>query len=488
MRRRSLLAALASCVAALVLPACAAAGRPLVRNERTGAIDWTPCGKIECGTLSVPLDYAHPRGRRITLALGRLPAAHQSIGALFVNPGGPGGSGVDLVRDAAAEFPAEILASFDVVSWDPRGLAGTPAVRCLGDLDPFYAVNRDSTGPAQVAENVAVSRAFVESCRKYSAPLLPYMSTAASVRDLDSIRAAIGVPKISYLGFSYGTLIGAMYADTFPQHVRAMVLDGAVDPARSYAETTIEQAQGFDDDLEAFFDHCRSDAKCAFARGGDPAAAYDDLARTIAAEPVPATVDGEPRTLGPGEFAIGVASALYAGPDGYDTLAAALAQAGSGIGSKLLALSDDYTGRTRGANYSNETAAFYATSCIDGPSPTSVAAVRALADRAARAAPYFGASNVWLGLPCTFWPAPVVGEVAPIRAPHAPPLVVVGTTKDPATPYPWAESLAAEMRSARLLTLEGTGHTAYGRNDCIDANVDGYLLRLVMPAEGTTCG
>jgi len=487
MGRRPLSAVLVAAV--LAAGACSgSSGSVVLRHERTGTIEWAPCDRVECGTLSVPLDFTRPDGPHITLALARLPARGKPIGVLFTNPGGPGGSGVDFLRDADEQFPAEIRNSFDLVSWDPRGLGPDAPVRCLDDLDPFFAVDHDPRTPAARAENVSAAHAFVDACRQKSGRLLAYMSTAATVRDLDAIRGAMGEDKISYVGFSYGTLIGAVYADMFPRRVRAMVLDGVVDPARSYADTTLQQAEGFDAALRAFFADCRADSACAFARGGDPAAAYDDLAGQIAAESEPATVDGEHRTLGPGELDIGVASALYAGTDGYDDLAAALAQAAGGNGSRMLALADQYTGRSTGGKYSNETAAFYATSCVDSPAPRSVAAVQQLAARAVRAAPRFGASTAWLGLPCTFWPVSAEGKAAPIHAPGAPPIVLVGTTGDPATPYAWAQGLASELRSGRLLTVEATSHTSYGRGrDCVDGTVDRYLLELAVPAPGTRC-
>lgn len=470
--------------------ACGGGGGATValRNERTGTIDWSPCDKVECGSLSVPLDFTRPDGPHITLALARRPAAHTPIGVLFTNPGGPGASGVDFLREADEVFPSEILDTFDIVSWDPRGVGASSPVQCTDDLDSFYAVNHDPTSPAVVAQNVTAAHAFVDACKQKSARVLPYVSTAATVRDLDAVRAAMGAAQINYVGFSYGTLIGSMYADMFPTHVRAMVLDGVVDPARSYAIATIDQAKSFDDDLTAFFEHCSSDAKCAFARGGDPATAFDDLERQVDGETVPGTVSGETRTLGPGELDIGTAGALYAGADGYDTLASALSSLARGDASEVLALSDAYTGRTKGGKYSNETAAFYATGCLDAPAPATVSAVQQLATQAATAAPHFGASTVWLGLACTFWPVRAEGKVAPIHAPGAPPIVVLGTTHDPATPYAWAQSLASELQSGRLLTADGTSHTSYGHgNDCVDGAVDHYLLKLTVPSVGARC-
>jgi pimeloyl-ACP methyl ester carboxylesterase len=476
-------------VVAVVAGACGGGGPVVLRNERTGTVEWKRCATLECASLSVPLDYARPTGPHITLALARLPAAGTSRGVLFTNPGGPGASGIDLLRGAGDVFPAEIRNSFDLVSWDPRGVGASTPVSCADNLDAFFAVNRDPRTAAEVAQNVDATRSFVDACKRNSGNLLPYVSTAATVRDLDSIRAAIGAQQINYVGFSYGTFIGELYAEQFPKRVRAMVLDGVVDPARSFAQATLDQAKGFGDDLDAFFRHCRADDSCAFAHGADPAAAYDDLAATIAAESIPATVDGEHRTLGRGEFDLGVASALYAGADGYKRLADALAQAGRGTGDALLALSDAYTGRQARGKYSNETAVFYATGCLDGPAPPTVAAVQRLAAQAAKVAPRLGPSSVWLGLPCTLWPVPAPGKVAPIRAAGAPPILVIGTTHDPATPYIWAESLARELASGVLLTSNSASHTSYGHGDqCVDGNTDRYLLELRVPPAGTRCG
>jgi len=269
--------------------------------------------------------------------------------------------------------------------------------------------------------------------------------------------------------------------------VRAMVLDGAVDPALSYTDTVVQQAAGFERELQGFFSACRDDPDCGFATGGDPERAFDSLARDVDAEPQYAKVHGERRILGPGEFEIGAASVLYAGHSGYDSFSDALAQTASGLGNKMLAFSDEYTGRLTGGKYTNQTAALYAIGCLDAPSPRTVAGVEAVASRATREAPHFGASTTWLGLPCTFWPVRAAEKVAPIRAQGAPPILVVGTRGDPATPYAWAKSLAQQLESGRLLTYDGDGHTAYGSSDCIGGAVNNYLLKRAEPATGTRC-
>jgi pimeloyl-ACP methyl ester carboxylesterase len=482
-------AVVAICTAALTA-GCSATGTKTLRVEHTGAITWTPCrnGAVQCATLEVPLDVAHPDGERISLALARRPASGKRIGVLLTNPGGPGASGIQFLEDAAGVFRPEILRRFDIVSWDPRGVGSSAPIRCLDNLDAFYAVDRTPENAEAVARNVAVAREFVASCKQRSGHELGDVSTSAGVRDMDAIRAAIGEARISYMGFSYGTFLGARYADAYPQHVRTMVLDGAVDPSLSYAAGTIAQARGFEELLAAFFAWCRQDPRCGFARGGDPADAFDRLERVVAAEPTPGTVNGEERTLGPGEFDIAVATGLYAGRAGFPVLADALVDTARGSGDQMLVLADEYTERQPGGKYSNLTAAFYATSCVDGPSARTVADVQRLADRAARVAPHFGAPSAWLGLPCTFWPVPPRDKPAAVHAEGAPPLLVVGTTHDPATPYAWAQSLAAQLRTGHLLTFEGDGHTAYARgSSCIDDAVDDYLLAGTVPAEGTRC-
>jgi pimeloyl-ACP methyl ester carboxylesterase len=491
MKRRATSGAVALAVLLVtVATACTSGNGPTVapKEERTGSIDWQPCDSVQCATLSVPLDRAHPDGRHISLALARRPASGKRIGVLFTNPGGPGASGISLVRAASSVFPARIRDAFDIVSWDPRGVGASTPVLCGDDLDSFYAVDRSPDTAAEIAQNVAAARAFVDACVQHSRALLPFVSTDASVADLDAIRTAMGEDTISYIGFSYGSYLGALYAAKYPSHLRAMVLDGAIDPSISYSQTTVQQSQSFDDDLGDFLEHCRSDG-CGFATGGNPRAAYDSLSKLIDAEPEPATVAGEARTLGPGEFDLGVASALYGGQADWEALGAALAQASSGDGSKLLEFADQYTQRAQGGTYSNETAANYATACLDAPSPRTVKGVEQVATTAARAAPHFGASTAWLGLPCTFWPVPAQHPARAVHAPRAPPILVVGALHDPATPYVWAEGLARQLKTGHLLTAAGESHTSYGRGDaCVDVAVNNYLLDLTVPAAGTRCG
>jgi pimeloyl-ACP methyl ester carboxylesterase len=473
---------------AVIAAGCTSSGTVRLRAERTGLVEWEPCGDVQCASLTVPLDASDPGAGTVTLALARLPAAGRRIGVLFTNPGGPGGSGVAFLRSASSVFGRAILEGFDLVSWDPRGTGGSSPVRCDERLDAFYAADRSPDSAAERDGTVAVTRRFVDACRRNSGALLEHVGTAASVRDMDAIRAAMGEESLSFIGFSYGSYLGARYADAHPNRVHAMVLDGAIDPTLSFGDATVQQAAGFERALERFLDWCRRDAACGFARGGDPRAAFADLARAVDDEPLPGEIDGEARTLGPGEFDIGVASALYGGSQAYPELAAAIVQAAQGLGDRMLRLADTYTDRRPGGRYSSETAALYAVGCLDSAAPRGIAEVEALAARAAQVAPTFGASSVWLGLPCTLWPVSAQGDARRIRADGAPPILVVGTTHDPATPYSWAEALARGLGRGRLLTFDGDGHTAYGRgSECVDRAVERYLLTGDLPPEGTRC-
>jgi pimeloyl-ACP methyl ester carboxylesterase len=474
----------------LVGSGCGSSASTSVGGGRTGTITWRPCrnASVQCATLSVPLDHDAPQGAQISLALVRRPAAKKSQGILLANPGGPGASGVAFLDDVAAVFGPSILARFDVVSWDPRGVGASEPVECLDDLDAFYAVDRTPDDAAEVKRNVDVAQRFAAACARRSGRLLDHVATADTVRDMDAIRNAMAVDTVHYVGFSYGTLIGAQYAAQFPRHVGRFVLDGAIDPSLSSSDAALAQAESFEALLNAFFAWCVGDPACGFARGGDPAAAFDSLARAVAAEPTPATVQGEARTLAAGEFDLGVARALYLGRAGYEVLAKALAETGRGRGDSLLALADAYTERERGGEYSNLTAAFYATTCVDEPGPATVVDVRRLADRVRKVAPRMGPAAVWLGLPCTFWAARPRGSAHPLHAAAAAPILVVGTTHDPATPYAWARALTSQLGNARLLTFDGDGHLAYGRgNRCIDGAVERYLRHGELPADDTRC-
>jgi pimeloyl-ACP methyl ester carboxylesterase len=489
MHRPRALALLVAIAALVELPAAAAAGAA-TRPSASSTLHWTSCeGTFQCAPLRVPLDDSQPTGRTISLALVRLPASGpgKRLGSLLVNPGGPGVSGVQFVEEAATTLPAAIRARFDIVGWDPRGVGGSAPVSCTSNLDSYYNLDFAPQTDAQRQALDAGVQALVNECQAKNAAELPYLSSERTAGDMDRIRAALGDPKLTYLGFSYGTYLGSLYADRFPTHIRAMVLDGSVDSALSAAEVQIQQAVGFEQDLDMFLQSCSTDTTCAFYNGGNAGAAYDQLRARLDDRTIPAAGAGTRRRLDGTEFDLGVEDLLYDGQTNWPTLGESLEETANGDGSQLLMSSDQFTGRSPNGTYDQSLEAFLAIGCLDGPDVGGLAGLRAIAAQAAQAAPRLGASVVNNSLGCAVWPVPV--QAAPIpHAVGAPPIVVVGNTNDPATPYAWAQGLAHELSSAVLLTVNSDQHTAYvSGNGCVNAAVNRYLLSLTPPAAGTHC-
>jgi len=430
-------------------------------------LDWKPCGgSMECATLNVPLDAINPVGSpTIKIALVRLPASGpgRRIGSLLVNPGGPGASGASFVRDnATALFSVDLRARFDIVGFDPRGVGESTPIECVDDAT-LDRLNANDPTPDDAAERQALidgAREFAAACQRRSGELLPFMSTEQAARDMERIRITLGEEQISYLGFSYGTFLGATYANLFPTRVRAFVLDGAVDPIQGFQQSLETQGKGFADALERFLANCESVAACFFNGGRDVRTAFDALMKQIDAEPLPALAIDDPRPVGPGEAFTGVLSALY-DRGSWSILAQGLELARRGDGSLLLLLADSYNRRGPDGRYENIAAANNAVNCADYVVPTDVAAYDAMVPRLEAIAPRFGEAIAYSGLACAFWPV------------H---------------PDAWAEKLASTLESGILLTYEGEGHTAYGgKSACIDGAIDRYLIDLALPPDGTRC-
>jgi pimeloyl-ACP methyl ester carboxylesterase len=300
---------------------------------------------------------------------------------------------------------------------------------------------------------------------------------------MDRIRQALGDPQLSYMGFSYGTFLGTTYAELFPTHIRAMVLDGAVDPAEDPISFNLAQAAAFNAELDAFFAECAAQPSCAWKPGGDLRTAFDTLMAGLRLHRLPGIGS---RTLGPGEAFYGVALPLY-DRSTWPDLAAALEAASRGDGSVLLRFSDLYTTRSSVGTYSNEQEANTAIDCLDQPWPRDPQAVQAYAAQAMALAPEFGVADLYSGLSCSLWPIAATRQPHPVTAPGSPPIVVVGSTGDPATPYAGAQALARELSHGVLITRVGDGHTGYRASACVRADVDRYLLDLAAPANPTTC-
>ena len=452
---------------------------------------WKACEKgFQCAILTVPLVDADPGRGTVELALTKRAAAEPArrLGSLVVNPGGPGASAVDYVQAAFTQIPAPVRARFDVVAFDPRGVGRSAPVRCgtTADLDRFFALDPSPDDAAELTDLEQGNAALVAGCSQRAGGTLPYVSTADAARDLDKVRAAVGDDTLTYLGYSYGTALGAAYLEQFPSRVRAMVLDGGVDPTLSWDALLEGQSKGFDQALEAFLADCER-TRCAFRKAvsGDLGTAYDRLAAQVELAPLPT---GSRRTVGPGEFSLGVGAGLYSKRSGWPAIASALSAAvSSGAGEQLLALSDSYLYRT-GEGYENISEANLAVNCLDRPWPRETAPYVALAERVRATAPRFGPAIALSGLACSTWPVRGAGVPHPVTAPGAPPVVVIGTTADPATPFAWSVSLAEQLSSGVLLTYRGDGHTVYrtGAPNCVRKPVDRYLLTGAAP-EPLTC-
>jgi pimeloyl-ACP methyl ester carboxylesterase len=449
-------------------------------------LTWRSCHDgLQCTTLLVPLDYTKPAGRRLHIAVIRERASGTSQGSLIVNPGGPGASGVDFVVQAASVFN-QLTTHFDLVSFDPRGVGASDPIRCLtsAQLDAYVNLVPNPTTPAQRRADIQASRHFADACYRKNGSYLEHVGTKDQARDMDILRAALGDAKLTYYGASYGTYLGAKYAELYPTHIRAMVLDGALNPAESSTAANRVQATGFETDLRDFLAFCVRSGHCPF--GSTSAAATQGLDRMIARVTAHPLRVGS-RIVGAGELFEGLAAGLYSTND-WPQLQSVLGAAQSGNGSGVLIFADSLTGRNADGTYNNLIESNMAINCIDRPSPRSVSVYERDAVKFARVAPHFGAAIEYGSLPCAFWRVPPVEPAHAVSAPGAPPILVIGTTRDPATPFVWAKALASQLSSGVLLTHDGDGHTAYiDHNPCVDAVVANYVFNLKPPKPGTVC-
>ena len=453
---------------------------------------WKSCDSgYQCSKLTVPVNYAEPAAASLQIAVVRKQATNQAqrLGSLVVNPGGPGGSGISYATSGDV-LDSALLARYDLVGFDPRGVGQSDPVQCLTDsqMDTFVDTPSNPTTPAQLAEVEQESQLFAQQCAAKSAALLPHVGTVDAARDMDVLRAALGDSKLNYLGKSYGTLLGATYAQEFPQRVGHLVLDGAIDPNLTAEQENLTQAASFDKELHLFLADCVKQSDCPFGTT-DPDAAFTKLQTWVAGlQTAPITGDGT-RKLDEPYALTGISVAMY-DQGWWSTLRQALTSAFKGNGAMLLAMADAYNDRANGHYTDNEIAANYAVNCVDHPDEaTSVAEVQAELPAFEKAAPFFGPMVDWSSLPCAYWKASATDSPHTIAAKGAAPIIVVGTTNDPATPYSWAQGLAGELSSGRLLTMIGDGHTAYRRGSptCIDTAVDAYFLSGALPPSGTVC-
>jgi pimeloyl-ACP methyl ester carboxylesterase len=472
-------------------PAAGARAGAEARGRAGPALAWRRCGEgFECSTLTVPTDTGDGGGgHEVRLKVVRQPARHarERIGSLVVNPGGPGEPAVDYLRAEARAFPAAVQDHFDLVAFDPRGVGNSMPVDCESTLDPLFD---QAFSPSTLAERDALEAQFehlAASCASRNAGFLAHVSTQDAARDLERLRIALGDDSLSFVGFSYATYLGTVYASTYPKHVRAFVLDGAIDPMLDASASVLAQARGFERALDDFLADCSKRPSCAFHHRAHAARAYDQLRARAARVPL-AVADDPSRPLNETRFDAAVLQELYGGRAEWSTLAAALTDADRGDASTLLAIADAYVGRDSSGRDDDELEAFWAISCLDGPDLPNLEAARRVEAEAVRVAPRLGAFVVNNGLACSVWPVPPVPAPPRLTASGAPPLLVIGTTRDPATPLAQSRALVDELDSAVLLVVQGERHTAFlSGNRCVDRIVSRYLVSLDVPADGARC-
>ncbi|MEY2583867.1 MAG: hypothetical protein QOE09_3716 [Ilumatobacteraceae bacterium] len=459
-------------------------------NPADDPFGWTPfgdTGRVEIGTFTVPIDYTDPSKGKFDLNIARhLAKPGQRIGSLLVNPGGPGFGATDLAIVAELNFGQALLDRFDIVAWDPRGTGSSePKIDCIDDYDRFFAAG-DIT-PDDAAERqqlIDLAKEFTTDCVEKNAGYYQFVGTNNSARDMDGIRAALGEATISYLGFSYGSELGATWATMFPTTVRAAVLDGAADPGAGLTQGDLDQAKGFEGSVSTFLGACSAAPKCSFYNGGEAAGAFDRLFESIDASPIP-SVPGRPKVSL--EVAVtAVAEAMYA-QSSWPRLAKALASAQAGDGAGLLDLYDEYFVRKADGTYDNSLEAFQVITCMDTVERPTVERADAAVAEFHRVAPRFVQRTVG-DYACTFFPPSREPRIA-ITGKGAGPIVVLGTTGDPATPLEGSRKMASALEKGRLVQVVGNRHTGYTANACSTSAVEDYLVDPVghLPAEGLRC-
>lgn len=490
---------------ALLLSGCTTATQPSPTSTPTGeevspelepfysqVLAWESCENgMECATATAPLDWDDPAAGETELALVRHSATGDRLGSLLVNPGGPGGSGFDFVANSLDYAVGKPLQErYDVVGFDPRGVGRSTAVTCFdaGQMDEYlYGLAESPRGSDAWMQEVRDARAeFGAACESNTGELLGNVDTVSAARDLDLLRAVLGDEKLNYLGFSYGTFLGATFADLYPDHVGRLVLDGALDPSSSESDVTLAQAVGFEHALRAYLEDCLTGEDCPFAGTADDAMAeISELLASVEASPLRGT-DG--RQVGVDTLITAIIYPLYSAQS-WPYLSDLFTSVQFGEADLALQLADGYNGRNPDGTYlDNSTEAFSAINCLDYEYQSDPAVMREKAAEVAAAAPVIGPYFGYGDLGCIDWPVPSEAERKPISAEGAEPILVVGTTGDPATPYEWAVALADQLDSGVLVTYEGEGHTAYNKsNQCVSDAVERFLIDGVVPEQDPKC-
>lgn len=467
-------------------------GELLPYYEQT--LDWTACDRggatFDCTYVTAPLDWENPAEGEIELSIVRHQSAQEPVGSLLTNPGGPGASGRDFILDSLSYAVGDDLAeNYDVIGFDPRGVGDSTAVRCFDaeDMDSYlYDIPEATRGTDEwEAELTERNQEFADACEANSDGILPFITTVNSARDMDLIRAVLGDEELNYLGYSYGTFLGATYADLYPDKAGRLVLDGAIDPAVSGIDVGTTQALGFESALRAYMKSCLDSDSCPFNGTVDEAMA--DLGALLAAVDRTPLKNDDGRMLGADSLMTAIIVTLYS-EDSWSALTQGLDGVLDGDPSTAFYLADAYNSREDGVYVDNSSEAFRAYNCMDYPVEDDDAAQDAadakIAKGAPTIAPYWNAPDS-----CEVWPYPPTGTRGEIHAEGAGPILVVGTTNDPATPYEWSVSLAEQLEEGVLITRVGEGHTGYNKgNVCVDDAVNAFFLDDAVPDADLKCG
>lgn len=483
---------------------------PELREFYEQEVEWEACpeeyavaDRFECATVSAPLNWDDPDAHEpIELALIRLPATGDSQGALFSNPGGPGASGIDLVGQAAnTAFSKDLREHFDLVGWDPRGVGHSSAVECYDDegTDEFFYGVPENANQMSAEQLVEYQRQQVieygAACLENTGPLLEYVDTKSTVKDLDLLRALLGDPKLNYFGFSYGTDIGAQYIDTYPERVGRIVLDGATDPTVDTFQTTIDQQTNFAESTRAYLKDCLGSPDCPFKPMGGVDGAIMQIQKIMNTvdDTMPKHSDG--RTFTSAVIDLAITQAMY-----DESIWPVLTEAftrwqTNNDASMFFALSDMYLQRDAEGKYmSNMFDAFTAINCLDRPLETDKAKIREYNEKLNSVKLFkddeMAQASAEIGdMTCENWPVKSrVESLEPVKGEGAAPVLVVATSNDPATPVEWARAVADQLESATLIVLEGEGHIAYDEgNECTNTAVDEYFITGKVPESDLTC-
>ena len=489
---------------ALVVAGCAPSGPEPIVPDASGApagfgeyyeqvVEFEECGtRLYCADIEVPMDWSDPSSEAISIATVFRQADSEPKGFILFNPGGPGASGYDWVKDSSDFLGTKDLrADWNILGFDPRGVGRSTAVECLSDpeYDEFlYAVSGFEIASE---EDIAVARAatadFASKCLANTGALLEFVDTVSAARDMDVLRAVVGEPKLNFLGYSYGSFLGTTYATLFPERVGRFVLDGAIDPTVSDDEQTLIQLKAFESALIAFLENCDNYEDCPFSGNVSvDLVSVQQLLAGIEKRPL-ATSSGRELTIW--AAVTGLIMTLYS--DRYwPALSSAFSEALSGSGDQFLSLADFYNDRGEDGTYqTNLIAANYAINCLDNSASPSMFTIEAQNRRLLEAAPVLGRYWQFGGLRCGSWPFPEADKPSDYSAEGAPTILVIGTTGDPATPYSQAQALANEiLKDGFLMTYNGEGHTIYGNQvKCIDQVVDKFFLTGELPATDPNC-